>query len=330
MSFGQTTTRKHSPVRVLFTGNNRAGSWEIRGNQVASARPYWTATHRVTDKDLKKHDLVCFVKRPQPELLSTLHNLRKPFVFDIIDSWGQPDEGLQYDSYEKVKELFRTKWSLIRADGYIFPNHTMMNELGFLTPVRTAIYHHFRPGLMPIEVNKKARVVGYEGSETFLGEWLGVIKDICAKNDLEFQVNPTDFRQIDIGVAIRGGEHDSYMANHYKSNVKLANFYGAGIPCLVGWKERSYHETDNGDVRFFRSPLEFETQLKSLLDYDTRLQISERFRDFRENFQLEAIASQFEQFFERVYRIHCDRSGIRQSSARGRLQSFLKRQFWRK
>src|SRR5204863_123794 len=128
-------------------------------------------------------------------------------------------------------------------------------------------YHHFWPGLEPIEVRERARVVGYQGEASYLGPWRDVVEAACRRLGLQFVVNPADLRTIDIGFAARGGVHASLLARRYKSNVKLANFYGAGIPCVVDDAEVSYHETDNGEVRFFATAREVEERLAELLPF---------------------------------------------------------------
>ena len=299
-SSGKLPFAKPSPLKVYFTGKNRAGSWEIRGNQIASGRTNWTASNEISSHDIKSHDLFVIVKRAEPKLVGKLKRSGKPVVFDVIDSWAQPAEGLTHTTLPLVKELFAKKWKSLGANAYIFPNAQMRADLGSLAPFSTTLYHHFRPGLEPIEVRKEVRRIGYEGNADFLGHWHGVMEAWCAKRGIEFVANPEDFRTIDIGFAARGGEHDSFMANRYKSNVKLANFYGAGIPCVVGAKEYSYHETDNGLVTFFETREDLELQLERLLDFDLRSRIHRAFLQKREEFRVERLCDAYELFFASV------------------------------
>jgi glycosyltransferase involved in cell wall biosynthesis len=154
--------------------------------------------------------------------------------------------------------------------------------------------------MAPITIRERAAVVGYEGAAAYLGPWRGVVEAACRKLGLQFVVNPTDLRSIDIGLAARGGVHASTMARRYKSNVKLANFYGAAIPCVVDDGEVSYHETDDGSVRFFTTEQQLVEQLAELRSYETRLRIHQSFLETRERYTLEAIAAQYDEYFARL------------------------------
>jgi glycosyltransferase involved in cell wall biosynthesis len=90
------------------------------------------------------------------------------------------------------------------------------------------------------------------------------------------------------------------MAQRYKSNVKLANFYGAGIPCLVGADEVAYRETDNGEVRFFATPQELVERLDELRPHATRLRIHRSFLAIRGEYSLAAIADRYEAYLRRL------------------------------
>jgi hypothetical protein len=116
---------------------------------------------------------------------------------------------------------------------------------------------------------------------------------------------------VDLGIAARGGVHDSFLANMYKSNVKLANCYGAGLPCVMTAKDRSYHETDQGDVRFFANASQLETQIDALLDYETRRRTQERFVAMRGDFAIAQMADVFERFFMALLRRYQSAPGVR-------------------
>jgi len=140
-------------------------------------------------------------------------------------------------------------------------------------PNPVTIYHHHKPWLKPTTIKQRPEIVGYEGNAEYLGEWADTAKMICAEIGMRFAVNPEDFQHIDIGFAARGGPHGSLMASRYKSNVKLANFYGAGIPCVMQASEVSYRETDNGKVLFFTNPDQLRLCLKQLMFHSTRFAI---------------------------------------------------------
>ncbi len=285
-----------SPVRVCFAGFP-SGSWEIRGKQIAACRTNWTERRDYERLDLDAYDVFCFVKFPLPSLIRALHRRGKIVVLDVLDSWLQPEEGLLCANVGDARKLYEKKWSRNRFHAYIFPNLTMMADLGSLTPQRSFIYHHYRPGLAPIEVRECVKRVGYEGNPSFLGPYYEILNRMCAERGLEFVVNPSDYRSLDIGIACRGGIHESFMSSRYKSNVKLANFYGAGLPCLVSHKEFSYQETDNGSVLFFDSERALAEQLDRLLSFSFRKQIHASFLETRKHFSIEHISSLYEAFF---------------------------------
>lgn len=288
-----------SPVRVCFTGGSKAGSWEMRGEQMAATRTNWAAKHDLSSEDEARFDAFVFVKHPNAKVMKKLRTAGKLVLYDVIDSWAQPADGLTHTSVSQARELFRRKWAGLSADVFIFANHTMFADLRPLVPGGTFLYHHYRPEYEPLKpLSEVARVVGYEGNSAYLGEWLPRLQAACDRLGLELRLNPADLRDVDIGFAARGGEHDSFLANRYKSNVKLANFYGAGIPCVVGAKEVSYHETDNGSVRFFADEAQLVAQLEALKDYETRKAVRESFLKVREAYSLPTICGRLESFIE--------------------------------
>ncbi|RMG18336.1 MAG: hypothetical protein D6731_02295 [Planctomycetota bacterium] len=288
---------RHSPVRVLFCGRNRAASWEIRGAQVAATRHEWVAQQDLDAVELDRFDVACVVKRPHPLDVERLRARGLLVVYDVLDSWAQPDDGLRCTTRAAARDLFATRWRPFRFDAFVFANRCMQADLGALVPVSSTIYHHHWPGLRPAPLRERARTVGYVGAPHYLGPWRAVLEEQCAALGLSFLVNPPRFADIDIGVAVRGGVHDSLLANRYKSNVKLANFYAAGIPCLAGAKEHAAHEVDTGDVRFFVDPEQLRRGLEALLDPTERARVRARFLAASEHGTLARVAERYESFF---------------------------------
>lgn len=287
-------------ANVCFFGVPAMGSWKVRAQQVATASARWHSTGNLEPHDILTHDVFCAVKRPFRSRLRLLKAMGKTTVYDVVDCWAQPADGLRYPDLPSIREYFQRFFADLAVDGVIFPNRTMFEDFGGLVPNPTFLYHHFWPGLQPIEIRERAQVVGYQGASSYLGPWQAVIEAACARLGLRFVVNPEDLRSIDIGFAARGGVHASTMAHRYKSNVKLANFYGAGIPCLVNDSELSYRETDNGEVRFFATAQELVDRLAELVPYETRLRIHRSFLVARQDFTLEAIARGYEAYFARL------------------------------
>jgi hypothetical protein len=281
---------------VCFFGVPVMGSWKVRAQQIATARTRWYSTGNLEPHDILTHEVFCAVKRPFRSRMRLLQAMGKVTVYDVVDCWAQPDDGLRYPDAASVRAYFERFLADLPVDGVIFPNRTMYEDLGDLVPNPTFIYHHFWPGMEPMEVREQARVVGYQGAANYLGPWRAVVEDACRQLGLEFVVNPKDFRAIDIGFAARGGPHASLMSHRYKSNVKLANFYGAGMPCLVNESEVSYRETDNGEVRFFSTEQELRDRLAELVPYATRRRIHEAHLRERPRYTLEAIADRYESY----------------------------------
>lgn len=292
-----------SPVRALFTSRSSAGAWQVRGEQLAAMRTSWRAVNEPSDADIAGCDLLCVVKRPDMRVIERARAQGKAIVFDIVDSWAQPADGLRCNGLEDARALFRRAWEALGADGYIFPTRRMAQDLGPLVRTGVTIYHHHWPQLAPRPVRPCVRTVGYEGAD-YLGPWHARIELACAGRGLRFVANPGDYTELDVVVLVRGGVHGNFLARRYKSNVKLANAYGAGIPALAHVDEMSAHDTDGGDVLFFTDrPGSFERQLDRLCaSHALRQSIHERFREQAGRYRVERVAASFEDFFLHVLR----------------------------
>ena len=294
-----------SPLRVLFTSRSSAGAWQIRGEQIAATRSNWSAISRPGEQDLEDCDLLCIVKKPDAKLVELARRKGKPIVYDIVDSWAQPEDGVTHTDLESARELFGRAWRALAADGYIFPTRRMQLDLGSLVVHGITIYHHYWPHLQPNPVRERVQTIGYEGAD-YLGDWLPAMQAACASRGIRFVANPQDYNDLDVVVLARGGEHGNFLARNYKSNVKLANAYGSGTPALVHVDEMSAHDTDTGDVLFFTSqPGSFERQLDRLLQsHALRREIHENFRAAAPRFHIANIARHFEGFFLDVQQRH--------------------------
>lgn len=306
-----------SPVRALFTSRSCAGAWQVRGEQVAALRANWRAVPRPAEADLAACDLVCVVKRPDLQVVERARALGKAVVFDIVDSWAQPADGLRHAGVAAARALFAPAWRALGADGYIFPTQRMAQDLGDLVRRGVVIHHHHRPGIARNPVRERVATVGYEGAD-YLGEWRGRLEAACAARGLRFVTNPARYTDLDIVVLARGGEHASFLARSYKSNIKLANAYGSGTPALVHAGELSAQETDCGDVLFFTdAPGSLERQLDRLCaSHALRLAIHRRFLAAAVRFRPARIAGAFEAFFLHLLRERADRHADRPAGLR--------------
>lgn len=290
-----------SAIRVCFMSQSSAGSWQIRGKQISEMVNGWEAINKPTMDDIERFDLFCIVKKPDLKFIKRLKNAKKPIVFDIVDSWAQPIDGLKYTDLVLVQSFFRRKFNDIDADYYIFPNQRMKEDLSDVTRNGVAIYHHYKKNIGINPIRKIVKKIGYEGNESFLGEWSDIITSACNDLDIEFVINPDVYTDMDIVVSVRGGEHDCFMSNSYKSNVKIANAMGSGTPILAGHREISCQEVDTGDVLFFTDEESFKRQLNRLCEsYDLRKNIHDNFLLESQKFSIEAISNCYQRLFSYV------------------------------
>jgi hypothetical protein len=121
---------------------------------------------------------------------------------------------------------------------------------------------------------------------------------VAKKFGMEFVENPKNYTDLDIVFAGRSNPYDNLLERKYKSNVKLANMYGHGIPALVSANDYSYHETDHGQVHFFADETQLEKQLEKLISIENRQKIRANFLKHREIYSLENIANYYEHYFK--------------------------------
>lgn len=270
-------------MKLLFTGNGTAGSWHCRGDQVGNALGATVKPWAVRE-DMRAHDLTVVVKRVPPERLEALRASKRPWVFDIVDPYPQPCEWERDEAIAWTRELLKR----LAPSGVIWPNHRMMEDVGFDGP-QAVIYHHHRPGIRINPVRKDVRVIGYEGAPAYIERWRGHIEAECDKRGWSFVVNPDHLSELDIVLALRGGRWNGYVPQHWKSNVKLANAHGSGTP-FVGSPESGYEETRSGCEYWAHDLGSLRMAFDWLTDVRTREQISDRFRGKAYTVQMAAAA----------------------------------------
>ena len=286
--------------KVCFTGNVKAGSWQIRGEQISSERSNWAALPNPSRSDFVNFDVLCVVKKLNSKIVSSARDQGLHIVYDIVDSWRQPRDGLKCHSVEDARVLFRKKWKKIDADLFIFPTEQMLIDLGDLVPKGQVIYHHYRPGIPLNPIRDQVLTVGYEGAD-FLGEWKSRLEESCRQMGVTFVTNPLNYSDIDVVVLARGGLHANFLSHRYKSNVKLANAYGSGTPALVHIAEQSAHDTDCGNVLYFSDIGSFDQQLDLLINnLELRRSISNSFLLAAKNYEISSIAKEYEDMFSNL------------------------------
>lgn len=270
-------------TKVAFISAKESGAVEMRAKQIASQRENWVYSTEPTDADLH-----VIVKWPGDWEIDT------PVIYDCLDFWKQPQESVFYTSEYGARSLWGQVRERVNPDRVIFSNKMMAAYLG--EEEDTYFYHHHDPRLKPNEVKKIPTVVGYMGNHHYLGEWAAAIGKAAQSLGMSFKINP-DPKEIDIGVSMRGTLYRNYLETNFKSNVKLANWYALGVPCLM-WPEQSVLETMNEEVRLFEDIDSLGEQMAELVDYDLRKHISETFVREAETYRIERIASQYETYIE--------------------------------
>jgi hypothetical protein len=297
--------RYHSNPSVCFLSNSSSGAWQVRGLQISQSRSYWTAINRPDKEDIEKFDIFCFIKKPNLKILDLVKSKNKIAVLDVVDSWAQPGDDLNIFNKDDAADLFRKKWKNLDFDGYIFPTKKMYEDIAPYGSFSTYIYHHYWPKLYTERNPPRRKVfkIGYQGNEDFMGTFINQINKLCLKYDIKFIVNPDNYCDLDVIILFRDGNRNSFLSTNYKSNIKVTNAYGAGIPMLVNKNEYVAHEVDNGNIYFFYDLLSFEIQLNNLFNYSLRKDISKSFVSDSKGYNIENIAKIYEYFFKRIKKV---------------------------
>jgi hypothetical protein len=249
-------------AKILVTSRSGSGSWAIRGVQLGGAIG---ATVERNASKVKGYDLAVLVKRQKPDLLHRLHSVGVPIVWDVVDAWPQPEGGSW--GRETCLQWLRDEVATIRPVGIVAATQAMAEDCAeFGIPV-IALPHHARPSQPRNPIRLRVQTIGYEGAERYLGHWYDVLNAECAMRRWRFLVNPAHLSDLDIVVAFRS--HKGYAAQHWKSNVKLANAQGSGTPCVLNC-ERGYMETHQGGALWANTPEELSTALDTLTDVHAR------------------------------------------------------------
>lgn len=257
-------------MELIFTGKGSAGSWACRGDQLGKAcgavvKPMATA------EDLAKADVAVVVKRVPPELLQALRKSRKPWVLDVVDFYPQPT-ACHWDRDQAIRWV-RNKIAELNPTAVIWPNRQMGLDCQVDLP-STTLYHHHRPGIAVNVIRHKIAKVGYEGEPAYLAEWRPFLEIECARRGWEFVVNPPQLADLDIVVALRGGQYAGYVPSAWKSNIKVANAHGSGTP-FIGNPECGYLETALGGEKMVSTKKQLREALDALTPYEERVKARE-------------------------------------------------------
>lgn len=220
-----------------MTGRGSSGSWQIRGEQLGRAIGATVLPRAI---DVGAFDVAVVVKRPPADLVHRIHGAGMPLVWDVVDSWPQPDGNTW--SRDECMAWLRDQVRRWRPTAIVAATRAMERDCEeFDVPV-LALPHHARPGLVAAAI-RPLRVVGYEGGAQHLGSWGPRLELECRRRGWSFVVNPPSVAECDVLVALR--ERRGYAPLLWKSNVKLANAQAAGVPIICA-REAGYVETASG------------------------------------------------------------------------------------
>lgn len=260
-------------MKILFTGNGKSGSWKIRGEQIGHAcngivRPNATLT------DLKEADIIVVVKRVTPQLLADIRKSGKPWIFDAVDFYPQPE--CTSWTRDNAINWVRNKIIEYRPTAIIWPNQCMEYDCSLHDIKSFVLPHHYRPNIKINPIRENIKTIGYEGSRDYIGSWLYPIQKECLDRGWHFVVNPLHLADLDIVLAVRDKSVSGYCQRHWKSNVKLANAHGSGTPFL-GNIEQSYLETGTNYEQFADCKIGLKRAFDSLDNFQVRKAIQRSF-----------------------------------------------------
>lgn len=245
-------------MNILFTGRGGSGSWQIRGVQVGAALGSRVIAN-ATAEELGWADVIVAVKKIPGDLLARIRASGKPWVYDVIDAYPQPEAGAW--SEEQAKRWVQTLMAGLEPDAVIWPTSAMQDCAPYMRG--TVINHHYRPGIERNPIRPELKTIGYEGAPQYLGEWLPAFEKAAAKIGARFVINPERLGDVDVVVAVRGKQHNGWAQRMYKSNVKVANAQGSGTP-MIAMPSRSYFETADDLVEWVMSPRDIDRALDAL------------------------------------------------------------------
>lgn len=274
---------------VLFTGTGTSGSWVIRGQQIGRQLDA-SVIHNARAPSICKFDVVVVVKRVPETLLIELRKAGRPWILDVVDFYPQPicSQWSRSEAIGWVRERLR----YLKPTAVIWPNARMQKDCGFDGP-SVFISHHHRPGIVANPIRETVRTIGYEGAANYLEGWMPDIQEQCQKRNWKFVVNPKNLADLDIVLALRGGQWDGYCQQHWKSNVKLANAQGSGTP-FIGQPEDGYQETASGAEYWTSNARQLEQAFDWLSPLGNRKSVSEKLKE--KAFTVEEASQQYREF----------------------------------
>lgn len=282
---------------ILVTGKGSSGSWKIRGEQLGGA--IGAHVQPMADaRTIQAADLVIVVKRMPPALWAAIKKSGKPWVWDLVDHFPQPNDWGREQAVKYLRKLLAEH----QPAAVVFPTRAMQVDADWSGP-QTVLCHHARPDQSINPIRPKVKTVGYEGSHRYI-EGLR-LKEICSEFGFSF-VSHKDISQhlsaslpiadVDVLLALRAPPWNTYTSRHWKSNVKLANAHATGTPIILP-REDGYVETASGRELWADEELQLRLHLDALRDsYDFRQWINRRFLTM--DWSLERIAREYREWLD--------------------------------
>lgn len=259
-------------MNTLITGRGASGSFQIRGVQIGAALGARVVPNASAD-DMAWADVVIAVKRIPGDLLHRIRASGKPWVYDVVDAFPQP-ECVAW-SEKQAAHWVQTLMAGFQPDAVIWPTAYMQSCAPYLRG--KVIHHHHRPGIKVNPIRPTIKTVGYEGRPEYLGEWKPAFEKACADIGAKFVINPPHLADLDVCIAVRGRAHRGWTQQFFKSNVKLANAQGSGTPIIAqmdaGYLEHVYL---HAPVCWITKPDGIAEWLKILAPQSMRQEISKR------------------------------------------------------
>lgn len=278
-------------MKVLVTGKGGSGAWAVRGDQLGAAIGA-TVKPNATQDEIAAHDVAVLVKRAPRTILAALQASGRPWVYDLVDFYPQP-EASAWDRDHAIRWV-QKKLRAYEPAAVIWPNRQMREDCDPGLPGLVLPHHHW-VGIKNNPIRETVQKVGYQGAPHYLAEWGPALAMECARRGWEFVVNPEHVADLDIVVAFRGGQWSGYVQRNWKSNVKLANAHGSGTP-FVGQADAAYLESATGCEYWAEKPTGLPVCFDWLESQSARELIHDRFQQAA--FPVERAAAELKSFLD--------------------------------
>jgi len=260
-------------MRIVITGNGKAGSWKIRGEQLGHAIGADVMPNAMA-RNLEGYDVCICVKKPTSATVNFGNT-----VFDMVDCWPQPFH--RGDHFQYVREkMHGFKYTIAATE-------RMQSDVSASWSLR----HHYRPNIQENQIRKEVKTIGYEGAAHYITEWMPFIMRECKERGWRFECNPANLASCDVVLGLRGNEWRNYASDNWKSGVKFSNAIGSLTP-FIALPESGYKEYG---IRFESVNVfdDLKTAFDNIADHDYRLSLAEEYKNNKQHYSLEAVAADY-------------------------------------